>query len=268
MSSAAPSGYPLFNSPPALAKGIAASGWDACDTASNHTLDQGKSGIRGTIEALRRNGVGQTGSAASEKASRRILFLKARGLRVAVLAYTTDTNGIPPPEPWSVNQTRSPEPIIHDAQRARRHGADLVVVNVHWGPSLAPEYSAEVTDAQRDFAERLTDANAIDAVVGQGPHVVQPIRWIGGKPVVFSEGNLISNQSAACCVAAAQDGLVALIDFRVKDREPKAVMVRYMPVFVSRPDYVVEPANEPSLRSSRRRTIATVGRDDRVRPLK
>ena len=46
--------------------------------------------------------------------------------------------------------------------------------------------------------------------------MVQPIRRVNGKPVVFGEGNLISNQTAACCSAAAQDGLIALIDFVVR----------------------------------------------------
>ena len=51
------------------------------------------------------------------------------------------------------------------------------------------------------------------AVIGQHVHVVQPIRRVNGKPVVFGEGNLVSNQTAACCPAESQDGMIALIDF-------------------------------------------------------
>ena len=39
---------------------------------------------------------------------------------------------------------------------------------------------------------------------------------VRGKPVVFGEGNLISNQTAGCCSAAAQDGLIARIEFVVE----------------------------------------------------
>jgi hypothetical protein len=46
--------------------------------------------------------------------------------------------------------------------------------------------------------------------VGQHVHIPQPIRKINGKFVVFGEGNLISNQTSACCPTASQDGLIAL----------------------------------------------------------
>lgn len=52
-----PSGYPLFNTPPALARAIASVGWDVCSTASNHTLDQGQFGVDATIGSLDRAGV-------------------------------------------------------------------------------------------------------------------------------------------------------------------------------------------------------------------
>ena len=44
---------PLFNTPEELATSIEASGWDACDTASNHSLDQGEDGIASDGRRLR-----------------------------------------------------------------------------------------------------------------------------------------------------------------------------------------------------------------------
>ena len=48
MTPAPPTSYPIFNTPPALAQGVKATGWDACDTASNHSLDQAQTGIDAT----------------------------------------------------------------------------------------------------------------------------------------------------------------------------------------------------------------------------
>ena len=62
MTPAPPTSYPIFNTPPALAQGIKATGWDVCDTASNHSLDQGQSGIDDTGKALDSNGIAHTGS--------------------------------------------------------------------------------------------------------------------------------------------------------------------------------------------------------------
>ena len=77
-----------------------------------------------------------------------------------------------------------------------------MIVNLHWGT----EYVQPVTPQQRALARRLTRSPAIDAIVGQHAHVVQPIRRVHGKPVVFGEGNLISNQTAACCAPRPRTG--------------------------------------------------------------
>src|SRR5919201_4773547 len=60
MTPAPPTSYPIFNTPPALAQGIKATGWDACDTASNHSVDQGQTGIDDTGQALDDNRIGHT----------------------------------------------------------------------------------------------------------------------------------------------------------------------------------------------------------------
>ena len=60
-----------------------------------------------------------------------------------------------------------------------------------------------------------------------------------GKPVVFGEGNLLSNQTAACCPASSQDGLIALLDLDVGETGVRAVRVRYLPTYVRRPDFTV-----------------------------
>ena len=65
-----PATYPIFNTPTGLAASIHRSGWDACDTASNHSLDEGQAGIDGTVKALARAGVEHTGSFASKQQSR------------------------------------------------------------------------------------------------------------------------------------------------------------------------------------------------------
>ena len=149
---------------------------------------------------------------------------------------------------------------MRDARRARRAGADAVIVNLHWGA----EYRSAPTRAQRSLAGALTRSRAITAVVGQHVHVVQPIRWIHGKPVVFGEGNLLSNQTGACCPAGSQDGLIALLDLRVGSSGARAVRVRYLPTYVHHPDFTVLRARG----SSRTRTVKVAGRSRRVVPIR
>jgi poly-gamma-glutamate capsule biosynthesis protein CapA/YwtB (metallophosphatase superfamily) len=52
MSPRPPHGYPVFNTPTQLARAIKSTGWRICDTASNHSVDQGQYGIDQTGLAL------------------------------------------------------------------------------------------------------------------------------------------------------------------------------------------------------------------------
>jgi hypothetical protein len=258
---APPVGYPRFNSPPALARAVAATGFDACSTASNHSLDRGQAGIDATRRALARAGVRSTGSFSSRSQRERPLLLRARGVRVGFLAYTQMTNGIPLPHRWSVNLAHA-DRILRDARRARRAGARVVIVNLHWGT----EFRHAPDAFQLGLARRLARSRAITAVVGQHAHVVQPIRRIGRLWVVFGEGNLLSNQTAACCPAASQDGMLVRLHVRVDPRRADVERITYTPIWVRHPDYVVVHAAR-SERSSWRRTVAVVGRSRLVWPL-
>jgi Bacterial capsule synthesis protein PGA_cap len=254
-----PRGYPSFRTPVALAGAIHATGWDACSTASNHTLDAGQHGVQTTLDALDRAGVRHAGSYRSRAAAQRPTILEAKGVKVAFLAYTALTNGQPIPHAWTLNLARAGR-ILRDARRARHAGADAVIVNLHWGA----EYRHAPTHEQLSLARVLTRSDAITAVIGQHVHVVQPIRWMHGKPVVFGEGNLLSNQTAACCPASSQDGLIALLDLRAGPTGVVPVDVRYLPTYVRHPDFTVVRAPGPS----RRRTLRIVGRSKRVVPIR
>ena len=267
-----PKGYPVFNTPPALAKAIASTGYDACDTASNHSLDGGQYGIDQTGYALSRNGIKHTGSFHSESASKKITMLEAKGVKVAYLAYTAVSNGQVVPHPWSLNWASSGK-ILGDAKRARQQGAQVVVVNLHAGD----EYVHAPSATQMKLARALTKSSLITAVVGQHVHVVQPIRKINNKLVVFGEGNTLSNQTAgAGLLPETQDGYLALLRIRVEPDGKSAVRrVDYVPTYVRHPDFTVvpvglalnrglQPASE--FKASWNRTVGTVGRTSLYAP--
>ncbi len=267
-----PTGYPVFNTPPALAKAIASTGYDACSTASNHSLDGGQYGIDQTGYALSRNGVKHTGSFRSASAARKITMLEAKGVKVAFLAYTAVSNGQVVPHSWSVNWASAPK-ILSDAKRARQQGAQVVLVNLHAGD----EYVHTPSARQWQLARALTKSSLITGVIGQHVHVVQPIRRVNGKLVVFGEGNTLSNQTpAAGLLAATQDGYLALLRIRVEpDGKAKLRRVDYVPTYVRHPDFTVipvglaldkgqQPASE--FKASWARTVGVVGRTSLYAP--
>jgi poly-gamma-glutamate capsule biosynthesis protein CapA/YwtB (metallophosphatase superfamily) len=259
-----PQGYPVFNTPTQLARAIRKTGWRICDTASNHSLDQGQYGVDQTGLALSRAGVLHTGSFPSAAAQRRPLLVTVRGVRVAFLAYTEMTNGIPLPHPWSVNLA-SVGSVKRAARLARRRGADVVIVNFHWGQ----EFQAAPTAFQLGVAHALAEDPDITAIVGQHVHVVQPITRVHGKLVVFGEGQLLSNETAACCPVQTEDGMLVFLHIVVTGRTAKVTSISYMPTWDRHPDFTVLPIGDalrrheaPAtvLRASYLRTTSVVGR--------
>ena len=93
---------------------------------------------------------------------------------------------------------------------------------------------------------------------------------------MFGEGNLISNQTSACCPAASQDGMIVLLTTTVHRRGARVSFIHYLPIWVRLPDYLVrpagtawrtDPADAAALRSSYERTVAAAGRGPRVQPI-
>ncbi|MEY2964476.1 MAG: hypothetical protein RLZZ228_289 [Actinomycetota bacterium] len=180
----------LPNGPPQIVDAVAALGFDACTTASNHTLDQGFDGVVSTIDALADAGLAHAGSASSEKESSRPTIIDVEGVPVALLSYTYGFNGIPRPYDWCCNLIE-PGVITAAAQRARDAGARLVVVGLHFGV----EGIASPTDSQREVVQELADSGLVDLVLGHHAHVVQPVTKVGDMWVAYGHGNLLSAQS-------------------------------------------------------------------------
>jgi poly-gamma-glutamate capsule biosynthesis protein CapA/YwtB (metallophosphatase superfamily) len=258
------SGYPRFNGPPQLAAAIRAAGYDVCSVASNHSMDQGVQGVAGTLAVLDKASLRHTGTSRGPREARpRVLTV--RGVRVALLSYTYGLNGfrLPRGRPWTVNLLR-PDRILADASAARRAGSQFTVVILHWGQ----EYRSAPTTAQRTLARKLLAAPAVDLIVGHHAHVVQPVQRSHGKWVAFGMGNSLSAQSAACCPAATQDGVLLQVTVVRKAGRFVVGTVRYTPTWVEHPSYRIYPVPEAlargsgspaMLRASLQRTTAAIG---------
>ncbi|MER6418602.1 CapA family protein [Streptomyces sp. NPDC001137] len=189
-------GHSLFKSPPEIAQGLAATGYDGCSTASEHSLDDGADGVRRTLDALDGAGVRHAGSARTEAEAHTVTILPAGPAKVAHLAYTFDTNGIPLPQgaPWAVNLLNENR-IIEDARAARRAGADVVVVSVHRGTEWqdAPDQQ-QLALARQLTASRTAGRPDVDLVLGTRAHVPQAYEKVNGTWVVYGLGDQIAGE--------------------------------------------------------------------------
>ncbi|HET6749742.1 MAG TPA: CapA family protein [Actinomycetes bacterium] len=232
------SSWPAFNAPPQLAAALRWAGYDACSTASNHAMDRGAAGVAATLDVMDGAGLGHAGTARNPGEAGAATILEVRGLRVALLSYAYGLNGrsLPPGQPWLVNLI-DPVRIVEDARAARRAGAGLVVVLLHWGEENRPTPS----QSQRDLAGRLLAAPEVDLILGHHVHVVQPIEQVGGKWVAYGMGNSLSNQTPACCAAGSQDGVLVHVTVAVERGRTRVREVRYLPTWVEHPAFRIRP---------------------------
>ncbi|WP_330261339.1 CapA family protein [Streptomyces sp. NBC_00539] len=190
------SGYPAFKSPPQIADGLKATGYDGCSTASNHTLDDGADGVRRTLDTFDKAGLKHAGSARTAAEAATVTRYRAGSAEVAHLAYTYDTNGYPMPDgqPWAVNLMKQ-DKIIADARAARKAGADVVLVSVHWGT----EWQTEPDETQLSLGKALTASQTagrpdIDLILGTHAHIPQPYEKVNGTWIIYGMGDQVAGE--------------------------------------------------------------------------
>ena len=155
-----------LRAPPAASAALRSGGFDIVSLANNHALDGGAVGLAQTQAVLQASGI----------VSVREGEVAWPGYPVRFIAFD-DSN-----YPLDV---AAAERVVHTAAKT---GA-FVVVSLHWGG----EYQAAPGSRQRMVAHRLSAAGA-DLIVGHGPHVLQPMEWVGKTLVAYSLGNFLFDQ--------------------------------------------------------------------------
>lgn len=192
-------GYPMFNAPAEILDTLKDIGFNVLTHANNHTLDRHEKGVVRTRDALEERGIFTHGTARSPEESEEILILEKNDIRIALMAYTYGTNGIPIPEgkDYLVNLIDE-EKIIQDISKAKEQGADVVAISLHFGL----EYQLQPNKDQITLAHNLIAAGA-DIILGSHPHVVQPYDIVQVQDengemrtgvIIYSMGNFISAQ--------------------------------------------------------------------------
>jgi len=189
------SSYPTFNSPHEVADALVQTGVDIVSTANNHSLDKGEKGIDSEMHYLNSIGLPHVGSFVNEQDREKLRILNKNGIKIAFLAYSYGTNGIPIPDhkDFLVNLINR-DIMKKEIERAKKV-ADVVVMSIHWGI----EYQRVPDEEQKDLANFLAN-EGVDVIFGSHPHVLQPMDWITRKDgkktfVIYSLGNFISGQT-------------------------------------------------------------------------
>ena len=165
---------------------------DGVTLANNHSGDFGRAAFAQMLGLLQGAGLAQAGGGMNLAQAHTPWIVERQGLRIALLSYNEymprsfEADHDAPGIAWSED-----EQVVDDIRRARSvHRADLVIPFMHWGW----ENERTANARQRQLARAMIDAGA-DAVIGGHPHVTQDIEHYRGRPIVYSVGNFVMQET-------------------------------------------------------------------------
>lgn len=197
-------------------------GVDIAGLANNHVLDFGHDALTDTFTTLTDAGIEYTGAGNSlEEASKLIIKTDDKGRTYGFLA----ASHVIPVGSWNVLNSQPGEFCFYDetdllnAITAADSQVDYLFVMVHWGV----EHTTELEDYQVNDGHKMIDAGA-DAVIGMHSHCLQPIEFYNGKPIFYSLGNFIFNQTI-------KSGGGGAVQFSIDEND--AISYRIIPISAS-----------------------------------
>jgi poly-gamma-glutamate synthesis protein (capsule biosynthesis protein) len=101
---------------------------------------------------------------------------------------------MPQGQPWSVNLIDR-DRILADARAARKAGADVVVVSLHWGTEWQEQPDTQQMTLGRELTASRTDGRPdIDLILGTHARVPQAYEKVNGTWVVYGMGDQIAGE--------------------------------------------------------------------------
>ncbi|MBV9278851.1 MAG: CapA family protein [Chloroflexi bacterium] len=183
-----------FRADPIAMETLRLAGIDCVSLANNHVLDYEEAAFREMLRRLDEAGIARAGAGENLAEAIRPSILQARGLRVAVVAFTDNQpEWAATPSGPGVHFVRvSPDDLdattLAQAIGSARDWADVVICSAHWGPNMRQRPPRTF----RDFARRLIE-RGVDLFYGHSAHVFQGIEVYRGKPILHDTGDFVDD---------------------------------------------------------------------------
>ena len=147
---------------------------EVVNTINNHSMDFHDRGYRESLQILEDAGIKHFGSyrVFNDNGYDYLAIADAKGIRFGFVGF-------------SYPQDNDQKRIASRIEKLKtEENCDVVIVSLHWGREthMTPE------SWQYKYAKTVIDAGA-DVIWGHHPHVIQPIHFYKGKPIMYSTGN-------------------------------------------------------------------------------
>ncbi|HCT91543.1 MAG TPA: capsular biosynthesis protein [Lachnospiraceae bacterium] len=153
-----------FRGPAKYASILTKGSVEVVNLANNHSADFGKRGLSDTKKTLKKYGIPYCMQST-------IAYKTVQGIKVAFLGFNK-LNGV------------SNSTVKKTINKAKKNGAEIVIVSFHWGIEL-DKYP---NDAEKKAGRAAID-NGASLVLGHHPHILQGIEKYQDRYIVYSLGN-------------------------------------------------------------------------------
>jgi poly-gamma-glutamate capsule biosynthesis protein CapA/YwtB (metallophosphatase superfamily) len=167
----------------------------AVNLANNHMLDHGVQGLADTLRFLDAGGIAHCGAGLDAAGAAEPAVFTAGGLRIGVLGVTDNVPefGARTDRPGTFRRKIGPDrPLVAELtpriEKLRAHGADLVILSLHWGPN----FRVHPPEAFRGFAHVMIE-RGVDIVHGHSAHITQAVEAYRGRLILYDTGDFISD---------------------------------------------------------------------------
>lgn len=191
-------------------------GVDIVSLANNHSYDYGEISLLDSLVTLEGIGMPYVGAGRNLAEASETVYFQAGNQKIAFISATQierqpspDTKGATENAPGVFRCLTETE--IFDKIAEAKTKSDFVTVYIHWGT----EKTDQLDWAQPGMAKSLAEAG-VDLIIGDHPHVLQPIANVSGVPVIYSVGNYWFNSSTinTCLVkVTVKDGEMQSFQF-------------------------------------------------------
>lgn len=229
-------GYGDYNTPSQLLDAMQYAGIDLLSLATERSLEYGAEGLRETLRAAESKGFLTVGVTQTPEENPPPKIFLVNDIQVAVLSYTYGlsknslgrTNQVDYPMVSQINA----DLIRMQITEARKQGANLVIVMMHWGT----KNQVKLNDQQKSMSTVLCEAGA-DVVIGAHPNVPQALEVrqseSGNRTLIaYSLGSLLSDDRDINNASSMMLGFSVEMD--VVSKRISISEITYTPIWVER----------------------------------
>ena len=192
--------------------------------ANNHSVDQRRGGLISTADNCRQAGIVPVGIGSDMAEAVQPVLLNSSPCGEGTRIYLFASLQLPLenftylPDQYSVSQDDIDSLCCRIRRLRASESSAYIIVSPHWGV----EHQLEPSHMQRRQARAIIDAGA-DIIVGHHTHTLQTVECYKDKPIYYSIGNFIFDQTSPI------NTRTALVQIRIA---PTSVEVETIPVVI------------------------------------